>query len=114
MSPMTKLPVRCPVCQDIMLTEFMGHFILIKKCFRHPDHWIKLIADADGNTVREVKILIDNDPVLYATWQFSGKLLFLSNVEISKGVKEWLPWFDPDLTDYKKLLEKVKTYLVFS
>lgn len=110
-----KLPIRCPFCNDIMLTDFlvkgMGE---VKYCNLRPSHHIRLSSRFDSDDeVFEIILRISIEPVTYIKWLFASESV---RVEIPGiGAKPLrLPWFDPDLSDYNKLMEKIKTYLLFS
>ena len=59
-------------------------------------------------------IIINTSPTIYVTWDFVLQRVYITKKEEFKAVDQTIPWFEPDLTNYNKLINKVKTYLVFS
>ena len=113
-----KAPIKCPVCGDPMLNTFPPAEDLTtrvtKSCTRRLDHKITMIAD--GDEVSQMSIDLGND--LEAIWLFLMNKIWVqpryNNGSKSKKNFVILPMFEPDLSNYKKLVDKVKTYLVFS
>ena len=108
-----KMPDRCPFCNDVMVNDFEYIWgILHKKCNKRVGHNLELIAKYDGNGV------VDNDVVQYIYIIKDGKTYSWDMInyiyKIRQGKNEtFLPWFEPNLSSYSKLFEKIKTYLVF-
>jgi hypothetical protein len=108
------LPIKCPVCSDPLLTSYDDDdTILIKVCKKRISHEISYFADVPTDTVYKVTIRIGGVPVKYVTWVFTKKELFLM-ARTGRSNITYLPYFEPDLTNYNKLVDKVKTYLLFS
>ena len=111
-----KAPTHCPVCGDAMLNTFPPAEDLndrvTKSCTRRLDHKITMIVD--GNEVSQMGVDLGNGQE--GIWLFTLNALWIQAAISSKNPKNTvvLPFFEPDLSDYKKLVEKVKTYLVFS
>lgn len=82
-----------------------------KYCERRVDHRIVMYVLDDN--VNCVTISLDNKNKLKATWLLEAKGLSVWT-EGPDSVKTHLPYFEPDLSNYKKLVNKIKTYLVFS
>jgi len=111
-----RAPIKCPVCGDPMLNTFppaedMDNRVT-KSCTRRIDHKITMIAD--GDEVSQMSLDLGNDQE--AVWLFTLNAVWIQARLHSKNPKNTvvLPFFEPDLSDYKKLVDKVKTYLVFS
>lgn len=49
---------------------------------------------------------------IIAVWNYNSYSFFIEKNEDKKRLS--LPWFEPDLSNPKKLLNKIKTYIVFS
>lgn len=107
-----KLPSKCPACGDIMLTDFLGKSMVTKKCTKRLDHWIKMTSYSDE--VSNIQIKVSFNPPLWATWDFFMNMIHINPVEIPKAAGLIIPIFEPDLTNYRKLIDKLKTYIVFS
>lgn len=104
-----KLPTHCPICNDVMITEFVP-LKVSKFCGHRPTHYIKFIA-FETDDVFEIILRISVSPMSYIKWVFPSELL---RIETAGLDLMYLPWFEPDLTNYNKLLDKIKTYLLFS
>ena len=96
-----------------MLTNFQGSFI-VKECWKHPNHKIKIWGGENTNQVYSIQIIVSIKPPLWATWNFLTQDLTVNTVELHKALGTVLPWFEPDISDYRKLVEKIRLYLVFS
>ena len=108
------MPIHCPVCGDPLLTSYDDDdTILIKVCKKRITHEISYFADVPTDTVYKVTIRIWGAPVKYVTWVFTKKELFIT-AKTGKSNITYLPYFEPDLTNYQNLVEKVKTYILFS
>jgi hypothetical protein len=68
----------------------------------------------DGDEVSQMSIDLGNN--LEAIWLFFLNKIWIQPTKSSKKYGDFviLPIFEPDLSNYKRLVEKVKTYLVFS
>ncbi len=120
------LPVNCPTCGRVLLTEYSKHVgseTILKTCYS-VDHYIKFAAHEESNIVYEIIVRMSSSyPTKYVKWLLGAKMV---RVEYQKArepgipslppktVTTYLPWWEPDLTNYAKLVEKVKTYLLFS
>ncbi len=117
-----KAPKNCPVCGDPMLNIFPPaedlNNTVTKHCNKRLSHNISM--HVEGDEVISLTIDINPKTKLQATWTFdSRKFCVWTGTTTRTGtsaIKTWkyLPYFDPDLSDYQKLINKVKTYLVFS
>jgi hypothetical protein len=110
-----KTPSNCPFCGDPLLNEFiktvegacytnkicnkrLDHKIIIRPCLRNDDYvdWICIPYSKDANIL----------------WHMGPGSLIISNT--TNGNRLYLPFFQPDLSNHKKLLNKIKTYILFS
>lgn len=112
-----KLPIKCPFCNDIMITTFSGDFIIVKICQKRMAHYIEFQAYIKTNDVDHMAIRISSIPLQIANWSYSDneRPLFwvVTHGGYSGSASIFLPFFNPDLSDYKKLVAKIKTYLLF-
>lgn len=108
-----KLPVKCPYCGSIMITSFEGVYSTSKICALILDHWIRLSAYNADDNIFAIRIRVDNrkDILSHAYWNFNDKEL---NFDSTRGEQINLPWFDPDLSNYPKLCERVKLLVLLS
>lgn len=111
-----KAPTHCPVCGDAMVNTFPPAEDLservTKSCTRRLSHKITILAD--GDEVSQMSIDLGNG--LEAIFMFLMDKIWIQPSFGSKKKTDFviLPFFEPDLSDYKKLVDKVRTYLVFS
>lgn len=111
-----KAPINCPVCGDPMLNSFPPAEDLsnkvTKSCTLRLNHKITIIAE--GEEVSQMSIDLGNG--LEAIFLFLLNKIWVQPTQANKNKIDYtiLPLFEPDLSNYKKLVEKVKTYLVFS
>ena len=111
-----KAPTHCPVCGDPLLNIFPPaedySDQVTKSCDRKITHSLTFICN--GNEVASLSVCLDRSDHLQAKWLFHSKeLLVVSTINKVKHTTV-LPFFEPNLSNYKKLIEKVGTYLVFS
>lgn len=113
-----KTPINCPICGDPLLNIFppaegIGQPEQITKhCSRRVTHNLAMICD--GDDVLSVSIGINSTNQLQARWLFNLKEVWIWEGQSSMPPDLRIPWFEPDFSDYKKLLNKIKTYVVFS
>jgi hypothetical protein len=116
-----KMPIKCPICNGVMLTE---HYTLLnkKESYRKSctqiNHDIYYLSETSIDNVDDVEhfgVYINKHVSAYWFPNLSTGKQF---VMITKGKKIdnplYLPYFEPDFSNYKQLVEKIKTYLVFS
>jgi hypothetical protein len=106
-----KTPTNCPFCNGPLINEYEQRFIN-KYCSKYIDHNI-LIRPWTTDTNQVDFISIDygfKDKVAdRIIWYFTGQIL-LCRVN---GKDYELPWFEPDLSNYSKLVNKIKLYTIF-
>lgn len=110
-----KAPINCPVCGDPMLNIFPPaedlSDKLTKTCNRRLNH--KIAMDVSGDNVNSLSI--DLGSGLEAVWLFYPDKQVLWVVKALKGSHVLhLPWVEPNLAQYSKLVNKLRTYVVFS
>lgn len=99
----------CPVCGHPFVNEFITkrldrHF---KKCAQI-NH--DICISSDYKNVNYISIVVKN---IVATWWYEKNLLSVHS-RIHDKSPQFIEWFEPDFSDYKKLIRKLKTYIVFS
>ncbi len=113
-----KMPSHCPFCQEPLLNEFRetrnGDTFLRKTCFRKPDHKVTYVSRCDECEIELMGIELHAQDMLRANWNFISKELFVTRGPPEIATSQPMPYFEPKLDDYKKLVEKIKTYLPFS
>ena len=109
-----EMPVNCPICGDPLVNNYSdlpkGRERLTKKCSKRLNHNIMIRAcDSNHDYIDWISIPWNDTDVI--NWYYGVGSLLLSTI---KGVDYHIPWFEPDFSDFKRLKEKLKTYLVFS
>lgn len=113
-----KAPIKCPVCGDPMLNTFPPAEDLSNKvtktCTSRLNHKIALIAE--GDEVSQLSVDLGNGMEAIFLFLLNKVWVQPNNYTKNETKKGYvvLPFFEPDLSNYKRLVEKVKTYLVFS
>lgn len=102
------MPVNCPLCGDPLVNEF---FVRLKKtCNNKLNHVIIYYSSfSNQDIVGSIKLILNTKNE--AIWTLANMTFSIKNYN---GSLIYLPWFEPDFSDYPRLLNKIKTYLVFS
>lgn len=114
------MPTQCPACGDVLLNEEVPTLqgsTWRKSCTKRLDHKFSAESSIDSNLTSCINIEVA--PNLTAVWFINlerlvvmkGTFMFKPKAVLSA---DQLPFFDPDLSDYKKLVDKIKTYVMFS
>jgi hypothetical protein len=114
-----KIPTHCPKCGDVLLNEevlgISSTGVWKKSCSKRLGHKFSVIYNINESEISGLCMQITNKAEAY--WDFRNTLLTVSKK--SKSLKElmkstqFIPYFEPDLSDYKKLVSKIKTYILF-
>lgn len=116
-----KTPSNCPICQKPLLNEeklSTGFPCWEKKCMGN--HYL-VMTTKPGYDDQLAFLSLQLSPKCFVNWNFFVPgICWLSDAPIKiqasrKKVRiERLPFFEPDFSDYKKLLNKIKTLILFS
>ncbi len=110
-----KVPVNCPICGDPLLNYFgsdpYGAAFIQKSCDKRLSH--KLFIVVVEEQVHSINVPLPYKLGWQATWLLKSQELWIVHPE-DNGSPVILPYFEPDLTDFPKLLQKIQTYMVFS
>jgi hypothetical protein len=68
----------------------------------------------EDDEVTSLSIGISHKTQLQATWFFSTQEIWILDPSDKNKMVATIPYFDPDLSSYRKLVDKIKIYLVFS
>jgi|ERR1035437_6059815 hypothetical protein len=112
-----KIPINCPFCNDVMLTDYTEYFhdnkeSIHKICSSKIDHSVQYVAWTYDDFVYEIILRIALKPLKYAKWLMGIKVLRIDTD--NKTGSLYLPWFDPNSMNHKQIIEKLKTYILFS
>lgn len=103
----------CPICNSPYGNEFVGQYnnTHIKRC-QQINHNISLYA-RDNSIYKALLILRKTKTVTVVAWLYNDKAVRLQSIPQFSDY-QYLEWFEPDFSNYKKLMKKVKTYIAFS
>jgi hypothetical protein len=114
-----KIPTHCPKCGDVLLNEevpaISSSGVWRKMCSKRLNHKFAVFYNINESEVSSLCIQITNK--VEALWDFRNKLISISKkkktIKELLGSTQFIPYFEPDLSDYKKLVSKMKTYILF-
>lgn len=104
----------CPVCKDPLLnTIFSDDNLIYKACKQRLYHSLFFIYDSKKEVIKTIGINFGKNNACCAYFNLLDKILFISD---ASDFKEdlYIPFFEPDFSDYKKIISKLKTYILFS
>lgn len=108
-----KMPTKCPFCKGPLCSTFDHVDVQHASCNKKLSHNVEFIANYfEPNYC--AKIHIKMKPLCYIEWNFFLGVLSIYDKSDIVVKRANLPFFEPDLTNFNKLLDKVKTYLLFS
>lgn len=110
-------PDKCPSCDGVLMINYFGSEdqFLERSCKLKVDHKISFISKKDGVVYRLDICISIQDQLTAHFFPYIKAIRFDNKFNYSNPVSNnFLPWFEPDFSDYKKLIEKLKTYIVMS
>jgi hypothetical protein len=115
-------PINCPVCNDSLVNEYirLGRMPYLKKlCAKRINHKFQCFVPDSEEHMSSFTTSLSYNPMVQAVWDFDSNQILVHNGTIEEIVTydrepTIIPWFDPDLTDFRSSLKKLKTYLIFS
>jgi len=115
---MINIPKNCPICNKPLINYFYNIYsreLLIKECYGK-NH--KLHFDINAfNEILSIYLIFDPIKKISVVWKIEEKILEIVNwdkdeSDIVKSVQ--ITYFEPDFSNYNKLINKIKTYMTFS
>jgi hypothetical protein len=116
----------CPCCSGPLVNDFVPtknkKEFLKKSCNKKLDHKFSIQSFADNHDeIERVYVTVDTGKLVTVVWDLLIKELYVTqflgypnlNYTTKKSAYR-LPYTDPDLSDYPKLVRRIKTYIVFS
>lgn len=118
-----KLPIKCPICNDPLLNEDVYLSKMWRKiCANKLNHKFFVIYEVNTDMIVNFSIVDDKNNA----WRFyplddtiaiykDVKLQLLKNLRRDGSLKNYkiIPYFEPDFSDFKKLINKLRTYTLF-
>lgn len=107
----------CPKCKDTLMSDIRptrnGGEYWTKQCMNKVDHSVFAASTVnDSDELDHLTISVVANPYIFAHWSFSNRTFRIDRFNDKIGLQ--LPFFEPDLSDYDKLLNKIKNYIVLS
>lgn len=114
-----QLPILCPACNQPLLNNYKDYptnrpYRLEKSCRIKPDH-IFFCASKKGcdDEIGFLKITIDTNKMLTFNWELNIKRLYFTTGYMPNIITD-IPYFEPDLSNYIKLVKKIKIIVPFA
>lgn len=122
------IPTNCPICGDPLTNIFNESTdkVLYKNCRLRPDHIFSCAVymfgfmGAEGDTLERVTFTLSMSPMLSVEVYLRDKVMYIDkspprdNACINNNTKRLPFYVEPDFSNYTKLVNKIKTYLLFS
>ena len=97
-------------------------------CDKHMDHQVQYMTSTNnGEVVEDLEVAIHMSTRrqtahsragnIYAHWNFKKQHLTITRGWLGETFYEpnsVVPWFEPNLSEYDKLIKKLRTYITFS
>lgn len=115
-----KTPITCPKCHGPLLsTELpLRNKISVwkKTCTNKVNHHFTCVTEkGNDNSIGMIIVGLSYDNQLQAYWYLKQHMLVVYKGQPIKNADGLnMPWVEPDLSQYDKLIEKIKTYITFS
>jgi hypothetical protein len=106
------LPIKCPKCNDIMVTSFSEVIVdgMEKRCCRRPDHHIIIRSGPySENIAATLEIMAKNDPVIWMVWWLNTEEL---EIHDSQGIHP-IPFIAPRWDNISSTINRIKLLLTF-
>lgn len=115
-----KSPTNCPSCNGALRNNFLDQngvkiSRIEKICDLHLNHRFSCYGYDNTDTIFAIDIEVDKESKIHAFFQLATQHIY-----VYKGKKLYmpdslkLPFFVPDLSDYPKLVNKLRTYVLLS
>lgn len=115
-----KTPTVCPKCHGPLLNTELplrnGESAWKKTCINKLNHHFTCVTHQyDDDSVEIIIIEINQGNVpLKVSWYFTPRMLIVYKEIIGSDDAIKIPWVEPNIHEYDKLIDKIKTYIVFS
>lgn len=117
-------PINCPICGDPLVNTFNERHegIVYKNCRLRPDHIFSCMTVSEENGVEVVGRIVftlSMSPMLSVELHPGNKTMGIDknapSTMASLPVHNRLPFYvEPDFSNYPKLVNKIKIYILFS
>lgn len=116
-----KFDAKCPICHSPFLNnEVMGTTMWRKSCSSRVNHKLEVTYDLKTELIVKF-ILSDQYNHTFVFYPLDHKICIYKNMtwefflkrKIGRADHKVIPYFEPDFSNYHKLLQKLKTYVLF-
>jgi hypothetical protein len=111
----------CPKCKNPLLNTLVklrnGSEVWRKSCVNQVDHnFMSLTKMGDDDELSSMGLTLNFKTQIKITWDLNIKRIYVTKGDFKLLTNEGqqIPWFEPDVSNYSKLVEKLKTYVTFS
>lgn len=112
-----QIPINCPCCngplQNTFITTSVHEEYLKKECFSKINHSFSCVVRTKDNMFCNANLSLNHKKDRWIVWNFDPQRLWLG-VGLECSYTKDLPFFIPDFSNYRKLINKIKVYLTFS
>ena len=110
------IPIHCPKCKNILITIYKPYSLkreyLSKRCDKFIDHYVSFVTGTNHSKVEYFCIRFKYNPPITAMWNFVNNEITVHGGEQPGYVL--IPYFEPDIENYDKLINKIKMCLIFN
>lgn len=112
-----KTPTNCLICNDPLLNTDVSDKITQvqrwqKSCSKYLNHsFFCQTYDEDIDYLSYVSFTT-NYLECGCVWHPINKMFYINNKDVP-SLWRTIPYFEPDFSDFKKLIDKIKTYVIF-
>jgi len=106
-----QIPINCPICNDPLLNTYVLEQC-IKSCTNKLNHKFSCSL---YNEIWQIKLQYDSDNIIVWFPVLKEITLCKGNWNTHKlGKNESIPYFEPDFSNFKALVIKIKMLILFS
>lgn len=100
-------PNKCPFCNNPLCSSEGYRMNYVLECNKLLDHNITFgMYDEINVNLISINIAKPGDPLVSIVWNIIDKKLFINGIKID--------YFEPDLSNFNNLANKVKTFMLLS
>lgn len=116
-----KLPSTCPKCHDPLINtpiQTKGISAWKRVCDTKLNHSFVCIIKDEDDSVLVIGMTLNRSTGLKVFWDFARQRILVhkgeSHVPFPADNLLQIPWFEPNINEYDKLIDKIKKYVTFS
>lgn len=113
-----QIPIKCPICNGVLLNEDrnIGYDIsfIMKSCDKTLYHKIYIESlSANHDKVYAIRLHISKNLIVNWFPEINSLRVYSYDANNTRNSYK-IPYFEPNFSNYKKLINKIKTYILFS